>query len=89
MRKITILKSLLLSCLLWLGMGTVSAQTYVKWKLVDGTNVTLTNGDVVVVVDQTTGLAMSNDKDDKAPDAVAVELNYDKDRLIGEVPWEE
>ena len=87
MRKISILKSLLLPCLLWFGMGSVSAQeSYVKWKLVDGTNVTMTTGDVVIIVDQTTGLAMSNDKDDKAPDAVAVELNYDKDRLVGEVP---
>ena len=86
MRKINTLKTIFLLCLLWAGMGSVSAQTYVKWKLVDGTNVTLSDGDVVVVVDQTTGLAMSNDKDDKAPDAVAVNLNYDKDRLTGDVP---
>ena len=64
----------------------VEVPTTIKWKLVDDDKVTLTDGDVVVIADVTTGLAMSNDKDDKAPDAVAVELNYDKDRLMGEVP---
>lgn len=64
----------------------VEVPTTVKWKLVDDDKVTLTDGDVVVIADVATGLAMSNDKDTKDPDAVAVELNYDKDRLIGEVP---
>lgn len=86
MKKVSIIKTMLMLCLLWAGVGNVSAQTYVKWKLVDGTNVFLENGDVVVIADVTSGLAMSNDKDDNAPDAVAVELNYDKDRLTGDVP---
>ena len=64
------------------------APKVVKWKLVDGENVTFsdTDDDVVVIVDLNSGLAMSNDKDDKDPDAVAVTLNYDKDRLLDEVP---
>ena len=64
----------------------VTVKNYVKWKLVDGTNVTARINDVVAIVDTNTGRAMSNDKGDKAPDAVAVTLNYDKDRLLGEVP---
>ena len=64
----------------------VTEKNYVKWKLVDGTNVTARKNDVVAIVDTNTGRAMSNDKGDKAPDAVAVTLNYDKDRLLGEVP---
>lgn len=64
----------------------VTIKNYVKWKLVDGTNVTASKNDVVAIVDTNTGRAMSNDKGDKAPDAVAVTLNYDKDRLLGEVP---
>ena len=64
----------------------VTVKNYVKWKLVDGTIVTARKNDVVAIVDTNTGRAMSNDKGDKAPDAVAVTLNYDKDRLLGEVP---
>ena len=64
----------------------ITVKNYVKWKLVDRSNVTATTGDVVAIVDTNTGMAMSNDKGDKAPDAVAVTLNDDKDRLLGEVP---
>ena len=82
--------SLFLLCLWGVGIGNVSAQqtqeTYVKWKFVDWLAVMPENGDVVVIVDRATGLALSNDKEDKDPDAVAVELNYDKDRILGEVP---
>ena len=63
----------------------VEVPTFVKWKLVDNNDVTLEDGDVVVIADVTSGLAMSNDKD-KDPDAVAVTVNYDKDRLTGDVP---
>ena len=63
----------------------VQAPKYVKWKMVDGSNVKVANNDIVVIVDRNTGLAMSNDKADKDPDAVAVKLNYDKDRIIGDV----
>lgn len=65
----------------------VTAPKYVKWKMVDGSNVKVTNNDIVVIVDRNTGLALSNDKEDKDPAAVAVTLNYDKDRIImDEVP---
>ncbi|MBR5655714.1 MAG: Ig-like domain-containing protein [Prevotella sp.] len=64
----------------------ITVKNYVKWKLVDGINVTASKNDLVAIVDTNTGMAMSNDKGDKAPDAVAVTLNDDKDRLLGEVP---
>ena len=60
-------------------------KNYVKWKRVNGIDVTLNNNDVVVIVDLTTGRAMSNDKKDKDPDAVAVTLNDDKDRICSDV----
>ncbi|MBO4850103.1 MAG: hypothetical protein J5529_04270 [Prevotella sp.] len=64
-----------------------------KWKKVGTTayingeqgEVTATEGDVVLLVDLTTGRAMSNDKGDKDPDAVAVDVNDDKDRVLGDV----
>lgn len=93
MKKICYLMSLFLLCLWGAGIGNVSAQqTYVKWKMVGGSLdpqghiLSVQSGDVVVIVDRTTGMAMTNDKEDKDPDAVAVELNYDKDRIIGDVP---
>ena len=94
MKKICYLMSLFLLCLWGAGIGNVSAQetTYVKWKMIgssldsQGHILSVQSGDVVVIVDRTTGMAMTNDKEDKDPDAVAVELNYDKDRIIGEVP---
>ncbi|MBR1466562.1 MAG: hypothetical protein IJ607_09420 [Bacteroidaceae bacterium] len=87
MKKICYLMSLFLLCLWGAGIGNVSAQqTYVKWKLVDWLSVIAGNNDVVVIVDRTTGMALSNDKEDEDPDAVAVELNYDKDRILGDVP---
>ena len=60
----------------------VTVKNYVKWKKV---NWAPADGSDVAIVDLTTGRAMSNDKDDKDPDAVAVTLNDDKDRIIGEV----
>ena len=63
----------------------VETDPIVKWKKVNGTNVTLSNNDVVVIVDLKTGRALSNDKADKDPDAVAVELNVDNDRILGDV----
>ncbi len=59
---------------------------YVKWKRVDGSTIALSDDDDVVVADLATGRAMSNDKKDKDPDAVAVTLNDDQDRIIDEVP---
>ena len=79
-----LMKTILLLCVFVAQAGSVMAQgTYVKWKKVDFS--TLQTNDVVAIVDLTTGLAMTNDKDDKAPDAVAVDLNYDKDRITGDV----
>ena len=64
-----------------------TVKNYVKWKRVDGDKVTLSEGDEVVIVDLTTSKAMSNDKGDKDPAAVAVTLNDDQDRIImDEVP---
>lgn len=60
----------------------VTIKNYVKWKKVTWAPA---DGSDVAIVDLTTGRAMSNDKDDKDPDAVAVTLNDDKDRIIGEV----
>ncbi|MBR5083089.1 MAG: hypothetical protein IKX33_00680 [Prevotella sp.] len=59
-----------------------------KWKLVDGNAITLTDGDIVVVADLASGMAMSNDKADEDPDAVDIDtlFNDDKDRLVGEIP---
>ena len=59
-----------------------------KWKLVDGSDITFTEGDIVVVADLNSGMAMSNDKEDKDPDAVDIDslFNDDNDRLVGEIP---
>ena len=60
-------------------------KEYVKWKMVNGLDVVLNNDDVVVIADQNSAKAMSNDKKDKEPDAVAVNLNDSKDRILGDV----
>ena len=62
-----------------------SIKNYVKWKRVNGLEVSLGDTEVVVIVDLKTGRAMSNDKGDKNPDAVVVNLNDDKDRILGDV----
>ena len=87
-KKCLFFKIFLTLCLLGTGIGSVSAQDEnpVKWKLVDMANEALPSDATVAIVDLSTGRAMSNDKGTKAPDAVAVELNYDKDRLMGDVP---
>ena len=64
-------------------------KNYVKWKRVDGETVQLSQDEenVIVVVEQNSEKALGNDKEDKDPDAVAVTLNDDKDRIImDEVP---
>ena len=61
-------------------------KNYVKWKRIGSENVNLEEDAVIVVVDLKSGRALSNDKADKDPDAVAVTLNDDKDRILGEVP---
>lgn len=60
-------------------------KEYVKWKMVNGLDVVLSDNDVVVIADQNSAKAMSNDKKDKEPDAVAVNLNDSKDRILGDV----
>ena len=64
-------------------------KNYVKWKRVDGQTVKFSQDEenVIVVVEQNSEKALGNDKEDKDPDAVAVTLNDDKDRIImDEVP---
>lgn len=63
-----------------------TVKNYVKWKRIDSENVNLEEDAVIVVVDLKSGRALSNDKADNDPDAVAVTLNDDKDRILGEVP---
>ncbi len=53
--------------------------------MVNGLDVVLSDDDVVVIADQNSAKAMSNDKKDKEPDAVAVNLNDSKDRILGDV----
>ena len=60
----------------------ISKKNYVKWKKVTWAPA---DGSDVAIVDLTTGRAMSNDKDDKDPDAVTVTLNDENDRILGEV----
>ena len=62
----------------------ITVKNYVKWKKVSDDVIPM-DGEVVVVVDLNTETAMSNDKADKDPDAVAVTLNDDKDRILGDV----
>ena len=66
-------------------------KTYVKWKKI-GNGIPINDNDTIAIVDLNTESALSNDKGDKAPDAVAVTLNDDKDRIImdevpGKVQW--
>ena len=64
-----------------------SIKNYVKWKRSDYFEQNLGNNDVIVVLDQATERALANDKADNDPDAVAVTLNDDKDRIaMEEVP---
>lgn len=62
----------------------ISVKKYVKWKKVSNDVIPI-DGEEIVVVDLNTESAMSNDKADKDPDAVAVTLNDDKDRILGDV----
>lgn len=82
MRNSTFLKSLFLLCALIVGCGTAwAADTWVKTAPAD-----LKTGDVVVIVDQTSASAMSNDKGtSNAPTATVVTLNDDKSEITGDV----
>ncbi len=62
-------------------------KNYVKWKRVVNGNFVKTDNNIVVVVEQNSEKALGNDKEDKDPDAVAVTLNDEKDRIVmDEVP---
>lgn len=64
------------------GMSTMSAAD--KWVKADATE--LQTGDIVVIVDQTSSTAMTNDKGTKsAPSATEVALNADKSELTGTI----
>ena len=79
--KYKLLRFSLLSVLVML-CGTMVAAD--KWVKTDPAS--LTTGDVVAIVDQTSATAMSNDKGTSAaPAATAVTLNDDKSEITGEV----
>lgn len=82
-KKSFVFQTILVLCAHIVGAGSAWAQeTYVKWKKVNFND--LQHGDIVAIVDLTTGMAMTNDKgSDKKPGTAAVELNADKDRIIG------
>jgi len=82
MRNSTFLKSLFLLCALIVGSGTAwAADKWVKTAPAD-----LKTDDVVVIVDQTSVTAMSNDKGtSSAPAATAVTLNGDKSEITSSV----
>lgn len=82
MKRFTLLKSFLLLCALIVGAGTAWATD--KW--VKTAPEDLATGDIVVIVDQTTSKAMSNDNGtSNPPSATAVTLNTGKDEITSEV----
>ena len=93
MKMRTLMKDLLLLCVLMAGMGSATAQTtYTKWKQVqDPTK--LETDDVVVIVDLTTANAMRNNPEYEgentvskaAPPALKVTLKEEQDRITSEV----
>ena len=75
-----LLKSVLLLCALTLGGANLWAADRVKWIKTDPKD--LKTGDIVVIVDTTTKVAMSNDPAaGKSPSAKTVTLNDNKDQL--------
>ena len=82
MKRFTLLKTMLLLCALIVGSG--SAWGVDKW--VKTAPADLQTGDIVVIVDQATSKAMSNNNGtSSAPSAVAVTLNGDKSEISSEV----
>ena len=88
MKKKTVLLSMLF---LITGMSILQAQTYTKWKRVQG-DLTLNNGDQVVIVDLTTSSAMKNNPayeegntvSKESPSAMKVTLKEELDRITSE-----
>ena len=74
-------KWLLLLAIMFAGTGNVSAAD--KW--VKTAPADLATGDVVLIVDQTSGKAMSNNNGTSAPSAIAVTLNSDKSEISSNV----
>ena len=75
------MKKLVLLCL---ALATSVMPAMAKWVKCDISELTAT--DVVVIVDQTSGTAMSNDNGtSSAPSAIAVTFNEGKTELIGDI----
>ena len=73
----------MLLCTLILGTGSVYADD-AKWVKRDISKIQ--TGDIVVIADLNAGVAMTNNPaEDKSPNAPAIQLNEDKDRITGEV----
>ena len=81
MKRTTLLKTMLLLCALVAGSGSVWGA--IKW--VKTAPADLQTGDIVVIVDQTSSKAMSNNNGTSAPSATAVTLNAAKDEISSEV----
>lgn len=83
MKRNFIFQSLMLLCTLILGTGSVYADD-AKWVKRDISKIQ--TGDIVVIADLNAGVAMTNNPaEDKSPNAPAIQLNEDKDRVTGEV----
>lgn len=73
----------MLLCTLILGTGSVYADD-AKWVKRDISKIQ--TDDIVVIADLNAGVAMTNNPaEDKSPNAPAIQLNEDKDRITGEV----
>ena len=91
--KTNMMKRTLLFSMLFLltGVGIIHAQTYTKWKRVQG-DLTLNNGDQVVIVDLTTSSAMKNNPayegentvSKESPTSMKVTLKEELDRITSE-----
>lgn len=75
--------SLFVLCALIVGVGSAHADD-AKWVKRDLSKIQ--DGDIIVIADLNAGVAMTNNPaEDKSPDAPAIELNEDNDRITGEV----
>ena len=82
MRQKTLLtRMMLLVALVLMGAGTANAAD--KWVKTDPAD--LATGDIVVIVDQTSSRAMSNDASNAAPSATSVTLSSDQSEITSTV----
>lgn len=80
MRKKLLSRFMLLVAMLLTGVGVNAADKWVKTSITD-----LATGDIVVIVDQTSSCALSNDNGTSvAPKPIAVTLNNDKSEITSE-----